>query len=163
MAGLRGTFKPDESIPSAMPATPDGLYVVSIAARNETGALAKVARLVATHKINMRGFIADEAGIHLLTSNRAEVEATLAKGKLKFSTREVHEVLLEDRVGSLADLCERLAAARIDIVTAFGLTTAGAGRVYINVDDLKRAGPILAAATTGPILGLERLGRIGKT
>ncbi len=146
-----------------MPSKADGLFVVSVAARNEKGALAKVARLIATHNVNFGGFVVDDAGIHVLTSNLADVQAALAEGRLKSTAREVHEVVLEDRVGSLADLCERLAAAGIDIVTAFGLTTAGAGRVYINVNDLKRAAPILAALTQGPMIGHDRLGRIGKS
>lgn len=145
-----------------MPAKSEDLFVVSVAARNEPGALAKVARLVATHNVNMRGFVVDDAGIHLLTSKMTDVETALKKGRLAFTSRQVHEVILEDRVGSLADLCERLAAAGIDIVTAFGLTTSGAGRVYINVDDLKRAAPILAAITQGPVVRHETLGRIGK-
>ncbi|MEA3203602.1 MAG: domain pair [Thermoplasmata archaeon] len=138
-----------------------GLFLVSVLIRDEPGALARVARLLAAHNINLRGLMVDAAGINLLTTSLPAARAALDDSALRYTVQEVHEVLLEDHPGTLADLCERLAHAGINIVTAFGVSTGSAGRIYINVSDLPRAAPIIDTVSQGPALVHYRLGRIG--
>jgi hypothetical protein len=140
---------------------PGGLFLVSVQIRDEPGALARVARLLAAHNINLRGLMVDAAGINLLTTSLPSARAALDDNALRYDWQEVHEVLLEDHPGTLADLCERLAHAGINIVTAFGVSTGSAGRIYINVSDLPRAAPIIDTVSQGPALVHYRLGRIG--
>lgn len=137
------------------------LYLVSIAARDEPGALARVTRQLANHRINLQGFVVDSAGIQVLTKDLAEAANALQEGGFRYSAAEVHEVILEDRPGSLADLCERLAAVGINITASFGVATGSAGRIYINVSDLPRAAPIIDSLSRGAVLVHARLGRIG--
>ena len=94
------------------------LYLVSIAARDEPGALARVTRQLANHRINLQGFVVDSAGIQVLTKDLALAATALQEGGFRYSATEVHEVILEDRPGSLADLCERLAAVGINIASS---------------------------------------------
>lgn len=119
--------------------------MVSVAAPDQAGILAQVARLVAMEDVNMLGFILDASGIHLLVRDHETVLKALRLGDLDGTARAVREVVLEDRAGSLAELCERLGAAGIEIVTAFGVVAAGAGRMFIAVSDWPRAEPILQA------------------
>lgn len=134
---------------------------MSVKARDEPGALARVARLLAAHNINLRGLVVDGTGIHLLTHALAPVLAALEENGLPYQEQEVHEVLLEDRPGALADLCERLGKAGINIVTAFGVATGSAGRIYISVTDLPHAAPIIDSVSQGPAIRHLGLGRIG--
>jgi hypothetical protein len=137
------------------------LYLVQIAARDELGALARVTRCLADHRINLQGFVVDSAGIQVLTSELTEAATALQEGGFRYSASEVHEVILEDRPGSLAELCERLAAVGINITASFGVATGSAGRIYINVSDLPRAAPILDAMSRGSVVIHARLGRVG--
>jgi hypothetical protein len=134
--------------------------LLSIQARDEPGALGRVTRLMGERRINLRGFVVDGAGVHLLTDAPAQATAALDAAKFRYKATPVHEVLLEDRAGSLAELCDQLASAGINIVTAFGVATGGAGRLYIQVSDLARAAPILNAMTQGRLVASERLRRI---
>lgn len=137
------------------------LYLVSIAARDEPGALARVTRQLANHRINLQGFVVDSAGIQVLTKDLAQAATALQEGGFRYSASEVHEVILEDRPGSLADLCERLAAVGINIASSFGVATGAAGKIYINVSDLPRAAPIIDSLSRGPVMVHARLGRVG--
>ncbi len=139
------------------------LHLVSVTARNQIGVLARVSRQFARRGINFPAFVADDSGIHFVTKDRAAAVTALQEAGLVYVTTEVHEVLLEDRPGSLADLCEQLAAAEIDIEVAFGVTNNGTGRLYIHVDDLKRAAPILNSITESDIAVATGLGRIPMT
>jgi hypothetical protein len=137
------------------------LYLVQIAARDEPGALARVTRRLANHHINLQGFVVDSAGIQVLTSDLTEAAVALQEGGFRYAASEVHEVILEDRPGSLADLCERLAAVGINITASFGVATGSAGRIYINVSDLPRAAPIIDSMSRGAVVIHARLGRVG--
>src|ERR1051326_3450483 len=99
------------------------LYPVRLAARDEPGALARVTRQLANHRINLQGFVVDSAGIQVLTKDLTQTATALQEGGFRYSATEVHEVILEDRPGSLADLCERLAAVGINIASSFGVAT----------------------------------------
>lgn len=140
---------------------PGRLFLVQVAARDEPGALARVARQLAEHRINLQGFVVDSAGIQVLTKQIDPALAALDEGGFPYRFDEVHEVILEDRPGSLADLCERLAQLGINISASFGVATGSAGRIYINVSDLPRAAPVIDSLSKGEILVHAGLGRIG--
>lgn len=138
-------------------------HLVSVSARNQPGVLARVSRVFAQRGINFPAFIADDSGLHFVTKDRAATVAALGEAGLAYSTTEVAEVVLEDRPGSLAELCEELARAEIDIEVAFGVVNQGGGRIYIHVDDVKRAAPILNSMTGRGIAIGAGLGRIPLT
>ncbi len=136
------------------------LYLFRVLAKDEVGSLARIARALASERINLEGFAVDSSGVQLVTRDREHAEQALEADGLAFLVDEVHEVVLQDRPGALADLCERLAAVGINIATAFGVATGAAGRIYIRVNDLPHAAPILDSVSEGPVILHRRLGRI---
>lgn len=140
---------------------PGRLFLVQVVARDEPGALARVTRQLADHRVNLQGFVVDSAGIQVLTRHLQQAIAALEGGGFRYTFDEVHEVILEDRPGSLADLCERLAQLGINISASFGVATGSAGRIYISVSDLPRAAPVIDSLSQGQVVMHERLGRIG--
>lgn len=137
------------------------LYLVQVAARDEPGALARVTRQLADHRINLQGFVVDSAGIQVLTRQIQQTIVALEEGRFRYAYDEVHEVILEDRPGSLADLCERLAELGINISASFGVAHGSSGRIYISVSDLPRAAPVIDSLSKGEVVMHARLGRIG--
>ncbi len=136
-------------------------YLVSVAARDEPGALAWVTRNVARWHVNLRGFVVDPAGMQLLVTDLGGLCKALDEMGFLYRVTEVHEVVLEDRPGSLAALCQQLADEGIGICSSFGVASGQAGRIYLDVTDLERAAPILAAHNHGRAVMATRLGRIG--
>lgn len=139
------------------------LFLVSVAARDETGALAWVTSNLARWEVNLKGFVADKAGMQLLVTDVTNLSAALDEMGFMYNVSEVEEVILEDRPGALASLCQALADEGISILTAFGVATGQSGRIYLKVDDLEHAAPILSAHNDGPAILHKRLGRIPMT
>ena len=137
------------------------LFLVAVAARDEPGSLAWVTSNLARWHVNLKGFVVDPAGMQLLVSDLGQMCKALDEMGFLYRVTEVHEVILEDRPGSLAALCQQLADEGIGILSAFGVATGQAGRVYLDVTDLERAQPILRAHNHGPSIMSSRLGRIG--
>lgn len=118
--------------------------------------LAGVTGLFARSEINIKGFVVDSAGMQLLVTDVKRVKRTLDQIGFEYKTKEVHEVILEDRPGALAELCEDLADFGINIVSAFGVATGMAGRVYLDVSDAKRAAAILQTYQADPTTQSKR-------
>lgn len=135
--------------------------LVSVAIRDEPGALAWLTGNLARWQVNIKGFVADPAGMQLLVTDTSTVTKALDEMGYLYRVAEVHEVVIDDQPGALARLCSHLAGQGIDITLAFGVATAGTGRVYLAVDDIERAAPIFAAHGEGPAVISKRLGRIG--
>ena len=135
------------------------MYLFRVLAKDEVGSLARIARALASEHINLEGFAVD-SNVQLVTRDREQAERALDAGLIPYLVEEVHEVLLQDHPGALADLCERLAAVGINIATAFGVATGSAGRIYLRVSDLPHAAPILDSVSEGPIIVHPGLGRI---
>jgi hypothetical protein len=136
------------------------LFLFRVLAKDEIGSLARIARAMASDNINLEGFAVDSAGVQLVTRDREQAEQALESAGIAYLVDEVHEVMLQDRPGALADLCERLAAVGINIATAFGVATGAAGRIYLRVSDLPHAAPILDSVSDGPVIIHRGLGRI---
>lgn len=120
------------------------LYLFSLAIRDETGTLAWITRDLARYGVNLRGFVADPAGVQLLVSDlNATIGALDALGFL-YRITEVHEAALEDRPGALSELCQELAEHHINISMAFGIASDQCARIYLDVGVMAAAGPILA-------------------
>lgn len=120
------------------------MYLFSLAVRDETGSLAWITRDLAEHNINLRGFVVDPAGMQLLVTDLARTRAALDAMGFLYRITEVHEAELDDRPGSLSQLCHDLAAQRINIIMAFGVAGDDCGRVYLDVDVMPEAAPIVA-------------------
>jgi hypothetical protein len=136
------------------------LHLVTVTVRNQTGVLARISRQFSRRGVTIPAFVADSSGLHLVTGDLLAMGEALKELGLLYKSTEVHEVILEDRPGSRADLSEALARAGIDIPVAFGVTAAGSGRLYLRVDQVERAAPILNTMTDGSLSVITRLGRI---
>lgn len=120
------------------------MYLFSLAVRDETGSLAWITRDLAQHHINLRGFVVDPAGMQLLVTDLAGTRAALDAMGFLYRITEVHEAELDDRPGSLSQLCNELAAQHINISMAFGVAGDDCARVYLDVDVMAVAAPIVA-------------------
>ncbi len=139
------------------------LYLVSVAAGNKVGSLALVTRQFAKHGVNLQGFLADDAGMKFLTKDLTATQRALMHGAFDFDATEVHEIFVEDRPGSLSAVCQKLAEGGVNIVTAFGVASGNAGRIYVQVSDPARAAAIIDAMGLGHHMRPSHLGRIAPT
>ncbi len=136
------------------------LFLIDVDARDEKGVLAWITSNLARWDLNLKGFVADRGGVQLLVTDLGTMGAALDEIGYTYTVTEVHEVILEDRPGALATLCQALSDEGISILTAFGIATGQSGRVYLAVDDLKHAAPILSAHNDGPAILHRHVGRI---
>jgi len=116
-----------------------------VEAPDRTGILARIARALAKSGINVEGFVADASGIQIV-SHQGDLAASIVRSLgCRCGVTYVQEIRLPDQPGALAELCERLANAGVNLPTAFGAGTGGTARVYLSVSDVRRAGPIIAS------------------
>ncbi len=106
------------------------------------GTLARVARALAEHKINITGVVCVGAGerspVRVLTSSPARAKKALATAGLHPIEEDVLVVRLSDKPGALAAVAEKLAAAGININYAYA--TGGGKKVHavLAVSDVGR-------------------------
>lgn len=98
---------------------------------DKVGMLAKITATIAEAGVNVIAISAygsaGKAHFMLLTSNNAET--TTALKPLNFSIKEENVVLVDlgDKVGSAAEMGEKLAKAKIDLSYIYGTTSVGGG------------------------------------
>ncbi|MHB8633589.1 MAG: ACT domain-containing protein [Thermoplasmatota archaeon] len=137
-----------------------GLQLLHVDVPDEPGELAQLARALADRGVNLHGLMVTPSGIDLLLRNLDVAQSVLRAAGYTFATQAVHEVVLDDRPGALAEMCEKLAANQVNIVCALGLSNGPNGRIYVTVNEESRAAPILDNASHGPVVLHGRIGRI---
>jgi len=135
-------------------------HLIEVQLDEEEGALAAVARVLASASLNISGFCVDRQCARFLSDRPRQAEEALSLAGFRPSTTRVAELRLDDRPGELARFCEALAARGVRIEHGFGLAAGGLGRIYIRVDDLRRAAPVFDARGKGPLVAHAGLGRI---
>ncbi|WP_020576299.1 hypothetical protein [Actinopolymorpha alba] len=123
-------------------------FVVTCA--NRPGEIAKVVEAVAARGINMKTAssvsFGDRGAVGVLTEDEAGTRMALEATGMEFRECETVNVPLEDRPGTLADACRRLADADINVdflaPTTLGGTTAS---VAFGVEDAEAAHKALSA------------------
>jgi len=106
------------------------------------GTLARVARALAEHKINITGVVCVGAGerspVRVLTNSPARAKKALAAAGLHPIEEDVLVVRLPDKPGALAAVAEKLAAAGVNINYAYA--TGGGKKVnaVLAVSDVGR-------------------------
>ena len=121
------------------------LHLLSVNVFDRVGVLARLARSLAKAGVNVDGFIADSSGIHIVTGQDAAAHAAIHGVGAKATSMPVVHVDIPNRPGALAELCEKLASAGVSIQLAVGAGNGFAGRVYLQLSDVRLAGPILAS------------------
>ena len=108
------------------------------------GTLAQVARALADKKVNITGMLCIGAGdrspVRLLVNSPARAKKALQATGLDPTEEDVLVVQLADKPGALAAVCEKLAAAGINIHYAYA--SGGAGKkvnTVLAVSDVAQA------------------------
>ncbi|MCD6153023.1 MAG: ACT domain-containing protein [Syntrophobacterales bacterium] len=124
-------------------------YQVSVFAENKPGRLAKVTRILARAKLNIRAITIstseDFGVVNLLLSDPKQGKKVLEKEGLTVSLKEVIAVLIEDRPGGLDQLVQLLADENINVENAYGFVLESwKNAVFvIDVDQLEKTQQVL--------------------
>lgn len=94
---------------------------------NKMGVLADVCKIVADHGINLEAFvgygIGKEAKIHLLTADNLRASDALRKaGYNPLEEKSVIVIELENKIGALKLVTEKVSQENVDIKYAYGTT-----------------------------------------
>jgi len=118
---------------------------ITVSVPSKPGALAKITSALAGAGVNLSGVCAAEVGgrgkIRLIVSDPAKAKKALADAKIRSGEEPALLLTLEDRPGSVAQVAQRLAAARINIKCAYATTPAGGGaaQVVLVVPNVEKA------------------------
>jgi hypothetical protein len=101
---------------------------ISVLLDNNPGALAKLAKVMKTAKVNIEALAINDGVDHgvakLVVCDPDAAAKALKKARIPFSTQKVLAVALPNKPGVLADVCAKLAAKGINIHYVYGSTCA---------------------------------------
>jgi hypothetical protein len=120
---------------------------ILVTVSNKIGVLADISRAAAQLGINIEAVAGyatenDEAKLMIVTfDNTRLMQALKSKGYILIKDNEVLLIELENKVGSLEDMCSKLAAEDIDIKYIYGVTCpAGCpAQMVMSTSDNKKA------------------------
>ncbi len=108
----------------------------SVFMANKPGLLGKICRALAAAKINIVALTMMDSTEHgvlrIVGKNPEKTKATLDEFNLSMTKTDVLAVTMPNRPGAVADICEKLSAARIPISYLYS-TTGGAGGKAIGI------------------------------
>ena len=117
----------------------------SVFTANKPGVMAQICRAMAKEKINITGMSmmdAAESGVLRLTADQTELaRSVLQRMNIPMTETEVLSVMVPNRVGAVADLCEKLSNARIHLSYMYA-TAGGRGAkstIVFKVNDIRKA------------------------
>lgn len=116
---------------------------------NKPGVLAQVTRQIAQVKLNIIAMTMSDSSEHgvlrLVTTDGQRVREALAALNLTVTETEVLLITLPNRPGALAEVCQKLADAHINISYAYCTTGASGGKTkgVFKVADVKKAMKVL--------------------
>jgi hypothetical protein len=125
---------------------------ISIAMRNEVGALCRLCGVLARAQVNIMGVAiedcTDEGFVRLIVDEPKQAQKTLDAAKIAHRAQEVLLLDLENEPGALQRVSARLADVGINIHYAYGTADlrGRGGALVLRVSDLGRAVAILEAA-----------------
>ncbi len=127
-------------------------YQLSVFAENKPGRLAKVTRILAGEKINIRAIAISTSGefgvINILADDPKRGLKVLEKAGLTVSLKEVIAVLIEDKPGGLDKLIQLLYDENINVENAYGFVLESWKQAVfvVDVDQLDKTQEILKKA-----------------
>jgi hypothetical protein len=93
------------------------------------GELARVARALSRHGVNLKSVVGLAIGGHvqvrLLPDDVESARSALEASGIRFEETEVVTVLLENKAGELATIAERLADAKVNLQAVYAIGLAG--------------------------------------
>jgi len=118
--------------------------VVSVA--NKVGVLADMCRIVADHGINVEAFVGygmgKEAKIHLVTADNLRASDALKKeGYKSLEEKNVVVIDLENKIGALKLVTDKVSQEYVDIKYAYGTTCASGcpATIVLSTSDNEKA------------------------
>ena len=120
---------------------------ITVSAESKPGVLAKVSAALAKAGVNISGMCAAESAgrgkLRLLVSDPARAKQALVDVKMRCAEEPALVLSLDDRPGSLAEVAQKLAAAKVNVKCAYA-TTGGGGKAQVvlvvsNPDKAERA------------------------
>ena len=127
-------------------------YQLSVFAENKPGRLAKVTRILAGEKINIRAIAISTSGefgvINILADDPKRGLKILEKAGLTVSLKEVIAVLIEDKPGGLDKLIQLLYDENINVENAYGFVLESWKQAVfvVDVDQLDKTQEVLKKA-----------------
>ena len=127
-------------------------YQLSVFAENKPGRLAKVTRILAGEKINIRAIAISTSGefgvINILADDPKRGFKVLEKAGLTVSLKEVIAVLIEDKPGGLDKLVQLLYDENINVENAYGFVLESRKQAVfvVDVDQLDKTQEVLKKA-----------------
>lgn len=99
---------------------------ILVTAKNETGMLAEIASIASAAKVNLTGICAwseeNQAKFALLTDNNAKTMSALSAKGMQATEQEVVTIMLEDKIGSLAEIAQKIKKSGISLDYCYGTT-----------------------------------------
>ena len=132
---------------------------------NKPGRMANVCSALGRKKVNIRALTVMDSKEHsvlrFVTDDIAQTKVVLTSLGTPFQETDVMVVELDNRPGSLARVCEKLAADHINIDYAYCSTGASHGRTVgiFKVSNLSRAAQALAESNNMPSRQRQKPGR----
>jgi len=121
---------------------------------NKPGILAQVMRCIAQAKINILAMTMTDSSEHgvlrLVGVDPDRIRRALGELNLPVTEAEVLLITMPNRTGALAEICQKLAAAHINIGYAYCTTGASGGKTkgVFKVADTKKASKVLKGKNT---------------
>ena len=122
---------------------------LSIAMKNEVGALCRLCGMLARAQVNIMGLAiedcTDEGFVRLIVDEPKKAAKTLDAAKIAYRAQEIFLLELENEPGALQRVSAKLADAGISIYYAYGTADlhGRGGALVLRVSDLDRAAAIL--------------------
>ena len=121
---------------------------LSIFLENKPGVLAEVCKTLAEFGINIRGMsvsdTVDHAVVRLVVTEPQKAIHILGEHGLLVVETDVLVVKLDDQPGTLADLAQAFARAKVNIEYAYGTSDDDHATLFFRVSDVKKAEKLLA-------------------
>ena len=125
---------------------------LSIAMKNEVGALCRLCGMLARAQVNIMGLsiedCTDEGFVRLIVDDPKKAGKTLDAAKIAYRQQEILLLELENEPGALQRLSARLAEAGVNIHYAYGTADlhGRGGALVLRVSDPEKAAAVLESA-----------------
>jgi len=127
-------------------------YQLSILAENKPGTLARVTKILAKEKINIRSITISSHGefgiINAIVDHPRQAQKALDREGLSVSLKDIIAVSIEDKPGSFDKLVQLLAGENINIENSYGFVLESWKKaiIILDVQELEMAREILKKA-----------------
>jgi len=108
---------------------------IAITLENKPGTIAQLCSTLGKAGVNIMTMLAPEirgkGKVRLLVDNPDKAKDALKAAKIRFSEEEVIAIELDNRPGSLGEVAEKLAKAKINIKYAYATTSEGSTKATV--------------------------------